>query len=115
MTSEKKNARTASRTVTQSHTETSTRDEQLTWSEEMTVRMAKGLSEGPEHALQFRGQLHGELQARLAAMEAELLQVMFQRGPQAVQEATQAPAIDEEGRARILEQLARVHNESSDS
>lgn len=80
----------------------------------MTVRMARGLSEGPEHALQFRGQLHGELQARLAAMEAELMQVMFQRGPLAVQEAVEAPAVDTEGRAQIVEQLARLHNNQSD-
>lgn len=86
---------------------------QLTWEEEMTVRMSHGLSEGPEHALEFRGQLHNELRARLGMMEAELLEAMFQRGPLA-QSSVEAPAVDVEGRARILEQLARLQGKAGE-
>lgn len=115
MTSNKKDARVTTHTVTKAPTETSTREQQLTWEEEMTVRMAHGLSEDRDHALEFRGQLHGELRARLGAMEAELLNVMFQRGPQAVQAAVEEPVVDEEARARIVEQLARLRNSDAES
>src|SRR5690625_3982362 len=90
-------------------------DARGTSQEEMTVRMAHGLSEDREHALEFRGQLHGELRARLSAMEAELLEVMFQRGPLAVQEAVDEPAVDTDARARIVEQLARLRKTDSES
>lgn len=76
--------------------------------------MSHGLSEGPDHALEFRGQLHGELRARLGAMEAELLEAMFQRGPMAAPAAAEAPAVDTDSRARILEQLARLHGQTKD-
>lgn len=115
MASKKKNTGVTSRTVTKAPMETNTREQQLTWQEEMTVRMAHGLSEDRDHALEFRGQLHGELRARLGAMEAELLEVMFQRGPNAMQEAVDEPAVDEEGRARIVQQLARLRGENSES
>jgi len=115
LTSNKQDARVTSHTVTKAPTETSTREQQLTWQEEMTVRMAHGLSEDREHALEFRGQLHGELRARLSAMEAELLEVMFQRGPLAVQEAVDEPAVDTDARARIVEQLARLRKTDSES
>lgn len=115
MANKNKSARVTHHTVTTSPAETSTREQELTWEEEMTVRMAHGLSEDNDHALEFRGQLHGELRGRLAAMEAELLEVMFQRGPNAMQESVAEPAVDEDGRAQIVEQLARLRNKDSDA
>lgn len=86
--------------------------QQLTWEEEMSVRMAHGVSEGPESALAFRGQLHTELRARLAGLEAELLASMHGRGPLAEPEVTAeaAPevAVDAAMRQRIMERLASV-------
>lgn len=108
MTSKKTETQTQTRTTTRVPTETRSQDLQLTWEEEMTVRMSHGLSESADHALEFRGQLHGELRARLGMMEAELMEAMFQRGPMA-QPKVEAPAVDAEGRARILAQLARLH------
>lgn len=86
--------------------------QQLTWEEEMTVRMAHGVSEGPDAALAFRGQLHTELRARLAGLEAELLASMHGRGPLAaveeVEEQVPTVAVDEQKRSLIMERLAAV-------
>lgn len=114
MTIKKNDKRVTTRTVTRAPLETRTKEQQLTWEEEMTVRMSHGLSEGPDHALEFRGQLHGELRSRLGAMEAQLLEAMFQRGPLAGEAAAPAPAVDEESRSRILEQLARLKGQHED-
>ena len=90
---------------------TSPRRPQLTWEEEMTVRMAQGLSEGPDAALAYRGQLHGELRARLGALEAELLASMHQQGPLAETDDSQEIAgvsVNEEVRQRIMDRLAEI-------
>lgn len=86
----------------------------LTWEEEMTVRMRHGLSEGPDTDLEFRGQLHGEVRARLGAMEAEMLAAMFQRGPLAEEFPAEdsGVSVDEATRARIIETLARLRGAS---
>lgn len=86
--------------------------QQLTWEEEMTVRMAHGVTESGEAPLAYRGQLHGELRARLGALEAELMASMHGRGPLAAPveptEPTAQVAVDEDMRQRILDRLASV-------
>lgn len=82
----------------------------------MTVRMRHGLSEGPEADLEFRGQLHGEVRARLGAMEAEMLAAMFKRGPLA--DSADADdvgvAVDTSSRDLILAKLGGLRGSNED-
>lgn len=79
----------------------------LSWQEEMVVRMRQGLSEEGDHELAYRGRHHREVRARLGNLEAELLAAMHERGPLAErEEAAPEVAVDESARQRIMERLA---------
>jgi hypothetical protein len=83
-------------------TRTVTRKSTLTREEELVVRMSRGLSEGPAHALEFRGQQDRELRARLALIEAMAFAEVNQAGT-----VTDDPGVevDEEMRTKILARL----------
>ncbi|MFT4703658.1 MAG: hypothetical protein ACI81R_001350 [Bradymonadia bacterium] len=76
---------------------------ELSREEELVVRMSRGLSEGPDFALTFRGQDHEETSARLALMEADLLDAMGHSGP-----LDTAAAVDGALKSRIMERLASL-------
>ena len=61
----------------------------LSRDEELVVRMMRGLSEGPDTVLEFRGQQNPELAGKLALMEAQLLEDIYNVGPLA-----QASSVD---------------------
>ena len=92
--------------TTETRTSTFTRPgtRELTWEEEMVVRMRKGLSESDDAALEFRGQTHPETQARLAMIEAHLLSEMHGVGPWA--EAEEEADVDQDVKGRILDTLS---------
>lgn len=90
-------------TTTTTRTLTSRVTRQLTREEELVVRMTRGLSEGADHALEFRGASNPELAAQLALVEATLLAEMFDAGPL----AARAP-VDTELKGRILDKLSKL-------
>lgn len=75
----------------------------LTRDEEIVVRMKRGLSEGPEFALEFRGQEMPEVAAKLAILEAQLLEDIYDVGPLA-----QTSEGDASIKARIFDHLASL-------
>lgn len=95
----KKNTTTT--TTTRTLTERVTR--QLTRDEELVMRMRHGLSEGPDHVLEFRGASHPETAAQLALIEACLLEEMYGAGPLAT-----SASVDTELKGRILDKLGSL-------
>lgn len=82
----------------------------LTHEEEMVVRMRTGRSLPDSAPLPRRDGGHAELRARLALIEATLLEDLYGTGPLAETEAA-APAeveVDRGLKARILAKLSRV-------
>lgn len=90
------------KTIVRTETTTRTLTRELTWSEEMVVRMARGLSEDGAFALERRTS-DPELLARLGVLEAQLLAEMHGAGPLA--ESTQPP---NDVKARILDRLSSL-------
>ncbi len=80
------------------------RERTLTREEELVVRMLRGLGEGPDYPLEFRGRLNPELNARLALIEAVLLAEEHGIGPLAVE----AEAVDRAVKDRILDKLGKL-------
>jgi hypothetical protein len=99
--------RRITRTTVRERTYTSTPSvgRELTHEEEMVVRMRQGLSEGHEHVLPRRGQTHAETRAKLALIEATLLEDIYGRGPLA--EAAGVD-VDQDLKARILAKLSKL-------
>lgn len=95
----KKNTKTIvqTRTLTERVTRTLTREEEL------VVRMTRGLSEGSDYALEFRG-AGTETGAQLALIEASLLAEMYDVGPLAVT----GPAVNASVKGRILDKLSKL-------
>ena len=74
-------AKTARETA---HPETTSPAERgrLTPKEEQIIRMRYGISAGPDHRLEFRGQEHDETRVKLAMIEQLAIQAMrARRGP----------------------------------
>lgn len=75
----------------------------LSRDEELVVRMMRGLSEGPDTVLEFRGQQNPELAGKLALMEAQLLEDIYNVGPLA-----QASSVDSSVKTRIFDHLSAL-------
>lgn len=73
----------------------------LTREEELVVRMTRGLSEGTEHRLEFRGDANADVRARLALMEAHLLSELHG-------DASSDIDVDEGLKSRIVDRLAAL-------
>jgi len=99
--------RRISRTTVRERTYTvpSSPGRELTPEEEMVVRMRQGLSEGHDHMLPQRGQTNAETRAKLALIEATLLEDLYGRGPLA--EAAGVD-VDQDLKARILAKLSKL-------
>jgi len=84
-------------------THTETRTETLTAEEERVVRMVRGLSEAGDAPLEFVASKDAEVNARLKAMEAELMAVMHNQGPLAKGNGTGSAKNDILARLKQLE------------
>ena len=95
----KKNTKTTvqTRTLTERVTRTLTREEEL------VVRMTRGLGEGPEYALEFRGGTHPETSAQLALIEAAILAEVYEVGPLVAQ-----GSVDNDLKGRIIDKLSKL-------
>lgn len=82
-------------------TERRTGERTLTRDEELVVRMTRGLSEGADHRLEFRGGTHADVRARLALMEAHLLSEMHADTGSDID-------VDEGLKSRIVDRLAAL-------
>ena len=72
---------------------TERRQRELTWNEEMVVRMRQGLSEGDDHVLEMRGTAFEQARARLFAIEADALVAIM--GPEALVDAVGLDAAED--------------------
>lgn len=88
-------------------TRTADRKRTLSREEELVVRMTRGLSEGPGHPLEFRGQKDRELRARLALIEAMAYAEISSAGSVTDDVESEDPGVevDEEMRTKIIARL----------
>ncbi|MCB9520481.1 MAG: hypothetical protein H6699_06360 [Myxococcales bacterium] len=75
----------------------------LTREEELVIRMTRGLSEGAEHVLEYRGAGSEELAARLGLIEAALLADVYDIGPFA-----ETAQVDQGVKDLVLSKLSKL-------
>lgn len=79
------------------------REAQLTRDEELVLRMRHGISESRQAALEFRGQNHPEVAAKLALMELAALEELQDMGVRPVENPRDAAV-----KAAIIDRLKRI-------
>jgi len=82
---------------------TAFREARLTREEEIVLRMRHGIPEPREATLEFRGQGHPEIAAKLAMMELAALEELHERGTAPVESPREVQV-----RQAIIERLKRI-------